>query len=93
MRTFLCCSLTALVLLAAMVAPASACINDRNINIQERQFRSSYQDGSQPESPSTDAPSQLFVQHFLPGAAAGFGGLLLVGGMGLVVFKARKNQA
>jgi hypothetical protein len=72
-------------LLGAAAASASACINDREVNAKEREFKSQYQEStpSNPPKPSYPPGNQ---NRLGPIAALGTGTLLLAGA-GLVCLK------
>jgi hypothetical protein len=67
-----------LLLLGVGAMPAWACINDREIERKEREFKSHYQDNQQRPNPVQEtAPTS--EQKLLPYAALGAGSFLLVG--------------
>jgi hypothetical protein len=66
---------TALLLLAAFASPVLACINDREVNRSEREFKSQYMTPTPTSEPSTP-PSQ---DSWTPFALLGGGAVLLVG--------------
>ena len=75
-------SLAVLVLSFSMVlaiaVPAFACINDREVNAKEREFKSQYQE-STPSVAPTPNYSPGGQDKLIPIAALGTGSLLLVG--------------
>jgi hypothetical protein len=76
MRCFLFGPLTAAVLLAVFALPARACINDREVNNAEREFKSHYADPPAaevvPPAPSTGDEIKFY-------GPLALGGLMLVG--------------
>lgn len=75
--------LTALMLLGATALPAQACINDREVNRAEREFKSQYLKPAPATQPAPD-PSGIQGQA-LPITFLGSGGLLLLGAMATVL--------
>jgi hypothetical protein len=69
--------LAALVLLAAAALPAQACINDREVDRTEREFKSHYLETAPVTQPAPN-PSGT-EQKALPIAFLGGGGILLLG--------------
>lgn len=61
----------------ALAAPASACINDREIDNAEREFKSSYPDAVVPEVP----PESVQPPGYDRFVVGGLGALLLAGAM------------
>jgi hypothetical protein len=90
MSRFLRCVLCAGVVLAA-AGSARACLNDREVNRAEREFRSQYQDPSPLESAPT-APPTSFGDEVKFYAPLTFGGLLLVGAF-MQTARRRDNRA
>ena len=75
--------LSALVLLAAAALPARACINDREVNRAEREFKSQYRQTAPTTQP---APSPSGTQEStLPLAFLGGGAVLLLGATATVL--------
>jgi hypothetical protein len=75
--------LSAFVLLAAAVAPARACINDREVKRSEREFKSQYQQPAPAGEPSYQPPAPQS-----PGLSVAFlggGAVLLLGAAGMVL--------
>jgi hypothetical protein len=70
--------LLSLLVVGATALPALACINDREIERKEREFKSHYQDNQERSNPVQEtAPTS--DQKLLPYAALGAGSFLLVG--------------
>jgi hypothetical protein len=77
MRRSLLCLLTSAVLLAITALPTRACLNDREVDNAEREFKSHYADPAEGQSPRLPPPSATDqLKYYGPLA---MGGLLLVG--------------
>ncbi len=81
MRRFLLCSLLSGLVVVVSSLSARACINDREVNNAEREFKSQYQEKSAAE-PSAPVPSPALTSDQLKeyGPLA-LGGVLLIGAM------------
>jgi hypothetical protein len=66
---------TVLLLLAAHATPVRACINDREVNRSEREFKSQYMTPTPMSEPATPPPQDSWT----PFALLGGGAILLVG--------------
>jgi len=86
MRHFFLGSMTSLVLLFTFAFPARACINDRVVDISEREFKSSYLEQPADESPSPDEETSPAEEGQLLAVAVSGAGLLLFVGAGLLCF-------
>jgi hypothetical protein len=75
--------LSALMLLAVAALPARACINDREVNRAEREFKSQYLQTAPETQPAPD-PSGT-QETALPIAFLGGGGVLLLGATATVL--------
>jgi hypothetical protein len=75
--------LSALMLLAAAALPAPACINDREVNRAEREFKSQYRQ-TVPTTQPAPAPSGT-QEKALPLAVLGGGAVLLLGAVSTVL--------
>jgi hypothetical protein len=84
MRRLLTSLSLAVLSLALLAAPAAACINDSETPSAEREFKSHYQEGS---PPSESQPSSQLIT-----LATGTGGALLLGALGLVLFRLREPR-
>jgi hypothetical protein len=92
MRRFLLCSLLSVVAMAWSSLPARACINDREANNAEREFKSQYQEKPAPE-PSAPVPSSPSATDQLKEyAPLALGGALLVGAMVQVRRRSKARQ-
>ncbi len=67
--------LSALFLLTALALPAPACVNDREVNRSEREFKSQYLEQPPAATPEPSPPSSQTV----PYAFLGAGAVLLLG--------------
>jgi hypothetical protein len=76
MRRFFVCFLSSALLAVVAALPARACINDREVDNAEREFKSQYADPPADVTPTTPAPS--------PGETLKFYGPLAMGGVFLV---------
>lgn len=78
--------LLALFCLALVVAPASACINDREVIQAEKEFKSRYiEQTPQPEyQPEPGTPSNLLV-------FGGAGSVMLLGALAIGLVRTRKS--
>jgi hypothetical protein len=87
MRRLLTAVSLGLLSLAVLVSPARACINDRDTKTSEREFKSQYEEspGSETLTPGS-APSSS-SDHLISLGAGGVGGLLLIGALGLTIFR------
>jgi hypothetical protein len=93
MRWYLRC-----LVLSALVAtvggpPARACINDREVNNSEQEFKYSYPDQPAPETPSTDSLPLVSRDPTRTFGALGVGGFLLVGAVIQTARKPRDGRA
>ncbi len=79
MRRFLPGFLTAAVLLGLAALPARACINDREVNNAEREFKSHYVDPTPSEAAPAASPSPSTGDHLEFYGPLTMGGLLLIG--------------
>jgi hypothetical protein len=75
--------LTALMLLGAAALPAQACINDREVNRAEREFKSQYLQTAPAIQPAPDTSG--IQERVLPVAFLGSGGVLLLGATATVL--------
>jgi hypothetical protein len=75
--------LTALMLLGAAALPTQACINDREVNRAEREFKSQYLQTAPVAKPAPD-PSDIH-ERALPIAFLSSGGVLLLGATATVL--------
>lgn len=82
-------SLSALVVLMSLAGPAAACLNDREIDSAEREFKSNYQEKAAP-SPSPAQPSS--DDRLLVWGGAGAGSVLLVGALVLGLTMPRRRD-
>ena len=79
-RVFAC-----LMILAGLVCPAAACLNDSELPNHEREFRSQYaRSGTPPATRSNDS-----VRYWL---VAGTGSVLLAGGVAVALFGGRTRS-
>jgi hypothetical protein len=86
MRRHLAHVLLSLLVFGATALPALACINDREIERKEREFKSHYQDNQELSNPVKEtAPTS--DEKLLPYAALGAGSFLLVGAAAICVRK------
>jgi hypothetical protein len=74
-------------LLLVLSQPLQACINDREVRISEKEFKSSYQDNQDSEDPgekdySPEEPGQLLAV-----AITAFGSVMLAGAVFLTLVK------
>jgi hypothetical protein len=78
MRHSLSVLISSLVTFFAITVSASACINDREVNAKEREFKSQYQENTPRRAPEPwySPPSE---QKLVPFAALGTGSVLLIG--------------
>jgi hypothetical protein len=92
MRRFLLCSLVSGLLVALNSLSAYACINDREVNNAEREFKSQYQEKPASES-TTPAPSPASTTNQLKeyGPLA-LGGVLFAGAMMQVRRRSKSQQ-
>jgi hypothetical protein len=92
MRRFLLCSLVSGLVVALSSLSARACINDREVNNAEREFKSQYQEKPATES-TVPAPSPVSTTDQLKeyGPLA-LGGALLVGAMVQVRRRSKVQQ-
>ena len=91
MRRHIARLLLSLSLFGAAALPAAACINDREIERKEREFKSHYLDNQQRPSPVQEtAPTN--EQKLLPYAALGAGSFLLVGAAVVCMRQAVGNE-
>jgi hypothetical protein len=81
--------LAVLLLMIGSATPVRACINDRNVEISEREFKSSYQQGDEAGSSVSpqeySPPEELDLFPIIAGS--GLGSLLLVGAIGLCMIR------
>jgi hypothetical protein len=77
MRWFLASAFLPALLLASAVPVATACINDREAESHEREFKSQYL--KQPPAPSTEQPAPSIGDHVGTYAMSGLGVALLAG--------------
>jgi hypothetical protein len=80
---------TALLLLAAIASPVLACINDREVNRSEREFKSQYM-APTPMSVPVTQPSQ---DSWMPFAFLGGGAVLLVGATVTTIKQTRRTAS
>jgi hypothetical protein len=80
---------TALLLLAAIATPVLACINDREVNRSEREFKSQYMTPTPTNQPSTQ-PSQ---DSWTPFAFLTGGAVLLVGATITTIKQVRRKTS
>lgn len=93
MRRFLLCCVVSGLLMAMSNLPARACINDREANNAEREFKSQYRERPAAEPPpSVPSPTSTTDQLKEHGPLV-LGGALLVGSMIQVRRKSRMQHA
>lgn len=90
MRRFLVCSLLSGLAIAWSNLSVHACINDREVNNAEREFKSQYQEKPASEQPATDPSPPSALDSFKEFGPLALGGALLVGAM---VQVRRKSKA
>jgi hypothetical protein len=90
MRRFLLCSLLSGLVIAWSSLSVRACINDREVNNAEREFKSQYQEkpSSEPPVPSPPSASDSFKEY----GPLALGGALLVGAMVQVRRRSKTQQ-
>ncbi|HEY7159449.1 MAG TPA: hypothetical protein VH575_36220 [Gemmataceae bacterium] len=81
MRRFLLCSLVSGLVVTMSSLSARACINDREVNNAEREFKSQYQEKPVSESPASEPSPPSTSDQFKEYGPLALGGVLLVGAM------------
>lgn len=81
MSRFLLCSLFSSLLVALSTLPAHACINDREANNAEREFKSQYQEKIASEPPVSVPLSPSTTDQLKEHGPLVLGGMLLIGSM------------
>lgn len=92
MHRFLLFSLVSALVMAWSSLPARACINDREVNNAEREFKSQYQEKpvSEPTAPFSSSPSA--TDSFKEYGPLALGSALLVGAMVQVRRRSKTRQ-
>ena len=89
MRRFLLCSLVSGLVMVLSGLSACACINDREVNNSEREFKSQYQEKPASESPVSEPSPPAASDQLKEYGPLALGGVLLVGAMVQVRFRHR----
>ncbi len=87
MRRLLASLVLGVLSLAVVAAPARACINDRDTRHSEREFKSQYQESPGVGSLSPGGAPVSSPEILIPLAAGSVGGLLLLGALGITVWR------
>jgi hypothetical protein len=85
MRRFPAVLVLSMLTIFAIALPASACLNDRDVNAKEREFKSQYHQNT-PSVPPEPVYSPPMREKMVPYAALGTGSFLLLGA-GLVCLR------
>jgi hypothetical protein len=92
MRRFLFCLLMSGLVVAVGSLSARACINDREVNNAEREFKSQYQEKPASESPASEPSSPSTSDQLKEYGPLALGGVLLVGAMVQVRRRSKSRQ-